>query len=54
MINDLLDLMTPLELSNTKYYNLESFIDIVKRFSNEKIEIEDTIILPFYIYKVRF
>jgi len=54
VLSDLLGLLTPLEISNAKYYNLEYFTVILNNFPDEKIEVRDTIILPFYIDEKRY
>ena len=42
---------TVLERLNTKYYNLNDFHDALDKISGEEVEVDDTILTPFYICK---
>lgn len=46
---DLLNTISVLERSNTKYYKLNDLYNVLEKMSEEEIEVEDTILTPFYI-----
>lgn len=46
---DLLNTISALERLNTKYYNLNDFHDALDKISGEEVEVDDTILTPFYI-----
>ena len=48
-LNNLLDKMHVLNLSNATYYNLIDFDDILVQLGDRKIEVDEHIITPFYI-----
>lgn len=48
-LNDLLNTISALERSNTKYYKLNDLHNALNKIAGEKIEVEDIILTPFYI-----
>ncbi len=48
-LSDLLGLISSIEKSNGRYYKLNDFFDILDKMTEDEIEVEDTIITPFYI-----
>lgn len=48
-LNDLLNSISTLERSNTKYYRLNDLHNVFIKMHGEHIEIDDTILTPFYI-----
>lgn len=48
-LNDLLNSISALERSNTKYYKLNDLHSALNKMYGEEIEVSDTIITPFYI-----
>ena len=48
-LNDLFNTISALERSNTKYYKLNDLHNALNKISGEEIEVEDTILTPFYI-----
>ncbi|AGF55467.1 hypothetical protein Cspa_c16970 [Clostridium saccharoperbutylacetonicum N1-4(HMT)] len=48
-LNDLLNSISVLERSDTKYYKLNDFHSALNKMYGEAVELSDTIITPFYI-----
>ncbi|MDF2884629.1 MAG: hypothetical protein K0R54_5198 [Clostridiaceae bacterium] len=48
-LNDLLNSISVLERSDTKYYKLNDLYNTLKKMYGETVELSDTIITPFYI-----
>ena len=52
-LKDLLQTMPTIKISNGVYYNLKEFNNILNRMAGQQIEVEDTILMPFYIRSSR-
>lgn len=48
-LNDLLNTISILERSNAKYYKLNDLHNALNKMSEKEMEVEDTILTPFYI-----
>lgn len=48
-LNDLFNSISSLERSNTKYYRLNDLHNALNKMYGEEIEVDDTILTPFYI-----
>jgi len=48
-LNDLLNSISTFEKSNTKYYRLNDLHNALNKMCGEEIEVDDTILTPFYI-----
>ncbi len=48
-LNELLNTISALERSNTKYYRLNDLLNALNKTYGEELEVDDTILTPFYI-----
>jgi len=48
-LNDLINSISTLERSNTKYYRVNDLHNVLNKMHGEEIEVIDTILTPFYI-----
>ena len=48
-LNDLINSISALERSNTKYYRLNDLHNALNKMYGEEIEVDDAILTPFYI-----
>ncbi len=49
LLNDLVKQLTPLKRYQSEYYKVDDFMCALRKFKYDKIEVVDTLILPFYL-----
>lgn len=48
-LKDLLNSISTIEMAHTKYYRLNDLYNVLNKMHGEEIEVDDTILTPFYI-----
>lgn len=51
LLNNFIKKLKQIHISKASYYNVIEFINLLSDYKNQNFEVEDLIILPFYIHE---